>query len=271
MQPGAPPFHPYLCLPAHSRKTLPPFGVKVGRSHRRYLSVALSVASRRPVVSRHSALRGPDFPPTTFVISGCLANFPGALYAPGGTAAHHRSNRPARCPPWHRECPAAVAAASRAARTPAIEQLRQTGVKFRQLFAHRQVQPGHLDLDEQRLAAKADEGRGEQRHGWHGRTRETGAVHQFLATLDEKLPPAMGTQRPPQFRRGAGHRRHRIRRTASARRAGRRVPCCPVAATAAGSGIVAPVERCLAARKGQPDQRVEQVVPVVGTRRHLRR
>lgn len=30
--------------------------------HRRYLSVALSVASRRPAVSRHPALWGPDFP-----------------------------------------------------------------------------------------------------------------------------------------------------------------------------------------------------------------
>jgi len=30
--------------------------------HRRFLSVPLSVASRRPAVSRHPALRSPDFP-----------------------------------------------------------------------------------------------------------------------------------------------------------------------------------------------------------------
>ena len=41
-----PPFHPCLCLAA------------IGG----LLSVALSVASRRPAVNRHPALRGPDFP-----------------------------------------------------------------------------------------------------------------------------------------------------------------------------------------------------------------
>lgn len=38
-------------------------------------SVPLSVASRRPAVSRHPALWGPDFPPCTKVHSGCLADF----------------------------------------------------------------------------------------------------------------------------------------------------------------------------------------------------
>ncbi len=44
------PFHPCLC----------PLGTIGG-----LLSVALSVASRRPAVSRHPALWGPDFPPRT--------------------------------------------------------------------------------------------------------------------------------------------------------------------------------------------------------------
>jgi hypothetical protein len=42
------PFHPCLCR---------------SRGHRRFLSVALSVASRRPGVTRHPALRSSDFPP----------------------------------------------------------------------------------------------------------------------------------------------------------------------------------------------------------------
>jgi len=46
-----PPFHPYLIFLAKAIGGL--------------LSVALSVASRRPAVSRHPALRGPDFPPHT--------------------------------------------------------------------------------------------------------------------------------------------------------------------------------------------------------------
>jgi len=80
--------------PAHSRGTFPPSGGKVGTSHRRYLSVALSVTSRCPAVNRHPALRGPDFPPdAAFALasSGCLANFPQALYALDETGACRRN------------------------------------------------------------------------------------------------------------------------------------------------------------------------------------
>jgi len=46
-------------------------------SHRRYLSVALSVGSRRPAVNWHTALRSPDFPPphgASTGSGGCLAD-----------------------------------------------------------------------------------------------------------------------------------------------------------------------------------------------------
>lgn len=43
-------------------------------------SVPLSVASRRPAVSRHPALRGPDFPPHANACSDCLADFRRPLY-----------------------------------------------------------------------------------------------------------------------------------------------------------------------------------------------
>ena len=39
------------------------------------LSVALSMASRPPVVNRHPALRSPDFPLRGFPRSDCLASF----------------------------------------------------------------------------------------------------------------------------------------------------------------------------------------------------
>jgi len=38
-------------------------------------SVALSIASRRPAVSRHPALRSPDFPPRPCGRGDCLASF----------------------------------------------------------------------------------------------------------------------------------------------------------------------------------------------------
>lgn len=91
-----PPFHPYLYCPPHSRGTLLPCGGKVRTSHRRYLSVALSVTSQCPAVNRHPALRGPDFPPdAAFALasSGCLANFPLALYAWDETAVCQRNIR----------------------------------------------------------------------------------------------------------------------------------------------------------------------------------
>ena len=37
--------------------------------------MALSIASRRPVVNRHPALWSPDFPPRTCVRGDCLASF----------------------------------------------------------------------------------------------------------------------------------------------------------------------------------------------------
>ena len=58
-----PPFHPCLCLAA------------IGG----LLSVALSVASRRPAVNRHPALRGPDFPPRARGAQRLPGELPGAI------------------------------------------------------------------------------------------------------------------------------------------------------------------------------------------------
>ena len=70
-----PPFHPYLISPCSFKKDFAALRRQSRGSHRRYLSVALSVASRRPAVSRHPALWGPDFPLDDALSSDCLANF----------------------------------------------------------------------------------------------------------------------------------------------------------------------------------------------------
>ena len=53
-------------------------------------SVALSVASRRPAVSRHSALWSSDFPRLRHPVRGCLTSGTAVLYT---TAAHHGQAR----------------------------------------------------------------------------------------------------------------------------------------------------------------------------------
>ena len=60
-------------LAVRSYRTISPLPVSGCPDHRRYLSVALSVASRRPGVTWHSALWSPDFPPPSFDGSGCSA------------------------------------------------------------------------------------------------------------------------------------------------------------------------------------------------------
>src|SRR6185295_13401645 len=55
------PFHPCLILLAKAIGGL--------------FSVALSIASRRPAVSRHPALRSPDFPPLANASGDCPADF----------------------------------------------------------------------------------------------------------------------------------------------------------------------------------------------------
>jgi hypothetical protein len=87
---------------------------------------------------------------------------------------------------------------------------------------------------------------------------------QLVAPLDENLAPAMFAQRPPQIRRRARdddtafvELRQRVAQGAASGAAGRR----------ASQGVmVAPVDRRLAAREGEPDQRIEQIMPVAGTR-----
>lgn len=58
-------FHPF-------RRKLATFAA---RRSNRLVSVALFLASRRTAVSRHPALRSPDFPPSTYVNGDCLTSF----------------------------------------------------------------------------------------------------------------------------------------------------------------------------------------------------
>jgi hypothetical protein len=66
------------CHPAHyANETLRPSAAKSGPpAIGGLLSVALSIALRRPAVSRHPALRSPDFPLHANAYSGCPASFP---------------------------------------------------------------------------------------------------------------------------------------------------------------------------------------------------
>ncbi len=63
-------------LPHHFTLTCDRFRsvARTDKPHRRYLSVALSIGSRRPGVTWHPALWSPDFPPAPCGTSDCLAD-----------------------------------------------------------------------------------------------------------------------------------------------------------------------------------------------------
>jgi hypothetical protein len=97
---------------------------------------------------------------------------------------------------------------------------------------------------------------------------EARAAQQLVAPLDENLAPAMGAS--ARHRSGAVPATttpHSSNWVSASRRAPR--PHAAAAARASKSRMVAPVERRLAAREGQPDQGIEQVMAVVGARRDL--
>ncbi len=75
------PFHPYLILliTPQSKKLL--CGEPRSRGHRRYLSVALSVGSRRPAVNWHTALWSPDFPPPALRLAAVVWPTPAGIIA----------------------------------------------------------------------------------------------------------------------------------------------------------------------------------------------
>ncbi len=80
----------YFTLAASPLENCPPRGnlsrprrTGPARGRWRYLSVALSVALRRPAVSRHPALRCPDFPLYVWTYSDCPADFAPALSQAG--------------------------------------------------------------------------------------------------------------------------------------------------------------------------------------------
>ena len=67
------------------------------------LPVGLSVTLRCPAVSRHPALRSPDFPPRIYVRSDCLGDFPRLLYVGSHTVETtrliRRKTKPTHCRP----------------------------------------------------------------------------------------------------------------------------------------------------------------------------
>ncbi|MCX7164026.1 MAG: hypothetical protein WCI19_01770 [Betaproteobacteria bacterium] len=98
--------------------------------------------------------------------------------------------------------------------------------------------------------------------------QEAGTRKQFRAARHKHLAPAMPAQGPPQI--GAATRHHHTAFVELgqrvAQRAARGASLLP---RRADCSEVAPVERRLGLRQGQPYQRVEQVMAVVGPRRHL--
>jgi hypothetical protein len=120
---------------------------------------------------------------------------------------------------------------SRGEWSPSARSRREPRVEHAQGGGRRQIQPRRIDLDEQRLAAQADEGHRQRVMAGVTEDDEAGAVQQLVAPLDENLAPAMFAQRPPQIRRRARdddtafvELRQRVAQGAASGAAGRRAP-----------------------------------------------
>jgi len=148
------------------------------------------------------------------------------------------------------------------------ERERQMRVKRGQRCRLGQVQPRVVDIHEHGFAAQPDNGCGKGIVAGMAENDKAGGAQQFFAPLDENLAPAMRAQGRPEIGAGAGHNHAafvKLRQCIAQRAAGcvslfpGRFQCCNMT----------PVECCLGPRKTQPDQRIEQVMRVVRSRRDL--
>jgi hypothetical protein len=155
---------------------------------------------------------------------------------------------------------------SRGAKRAVLESRRQPGIELVQrIRAGGNCQPRRIDLDEQRLSAEADEGRAQRIVAGVAEDDEARAAQQFGTTLDEDVAPAMGAQALPQVgcRAGDDHAAFVELRQGVTQGTPRRI----ARRTGRQERFAMPsIHHRLAAREGQPDQGVEQVVAVVGTR-----
>ncbi|MDO8787132.1 MAG: hypothetical protein Q7J42_03560 [Sulfuritalea sp.] len=150
----------------------------------------------------------------------------------------------------------------------AIEQHGQTHIERGQRRRLSKVQPRLIDVQEHRLAAEADEGCGKSIVAGMAEDYKARAAEQFLAPRDERLAPAMRAQGRPQF--GARSRHHHAAFVELGQRVAQGTTRRAASlARIAQSRYVTPVEGRLAAREGEPDQRIEQIMPVAGPRRDL--
>ncbi|MDA8258953.1 MAG: hypothetical protein M0Z99_25520 [Betaproteobacteria bacterium] len=92
---------------------------------------------------------------------------------------------------------------------------------------------------------------------------EAHAVQQLRAPVDEDFAPAMRAQARPEFRRASGDH-HAAFVELGQRIAQRAAFGTALAARVRERRKMAPVECRLGQRQGQPDQRIEQVMPVAG-------
>ncbi|MDP2822312.1 MAG: hypothetical protein Q8O52_06495 [Sulfuritalea sp.] len=149
-----------------------------------------------------------------------------------------------------------------------IKQHGKTGIECGHGRRLGQVEPLFIDIHEKRLAAQPDKGCGKGIMAGMAEDQKACAAPQFLTPRNKNLPPAMRAQGRPQIGATAGddHAAFVELGECIAQRAAR----CACLFPRLVQGIdVAPVERRLGFWKSQPDQRIEQVMPVVGPRRDL--
>nr|WP_243642537.1 hypothetical protein [Sulfurisoma sediminicola] len=139
----------------------------------------------------------------------------------------------------------------------------QPSIDRRELRSQGLFQPRCIDHHAERLGGQADEGHTQALHAGMAEEEEAHLRRDFTAAIGEDLAPAMGADAGPQRHVGAGddeaafvELRQRIAQTAA-------IPATERAALGHRAVVLA-VERCLSLRIGQPDQRIEGVVPVVG-------
>ncbi|MDP1613957.1 MAG: hypothetical protein Q8M11_23080 [Sulfuritalea sp.] len=117
-------------------------------------------------------------------------------------------------------------------------------------------------MHEQGFATQSDKGRGQGIDAGMAEDHEARRAQQLVATLDEDLAPAMRAQCLPQTggRTGDDHAAFVELGQCVAQAAARR---SSLRARRAQRCYMAPIEYRLGQRKGEPDQRIEQVVPIV--------